>query len=136
MLPRQKKALAIGAAASLGVAAWLTFSALPEGGLSYYVTPSKVGAGEAAQGGNLRVGGMVKPGSLDRAAPPEKPHLILRDESAELPVRVSGALPEMLREGQMAVAEGRVESGKLLAHRIIPLFEDPLQTQKAAPANR
>jgi cytochrome c-type biogenesis protein CcmE len=135
MLPRQKAALAIGAVVSLGVAAWLTFSALPEG-LSYYVTPAKVGAGETAQGGNLRVGGMIKPGTLDRAAPPEKPHLILRDEQAEVPVRISGPLPEMLREGQMAVAEGRIESGTLLAHRIIPLFEDPLQSSKPSSVGR
>ncbi len=76
----------------------------------------------------MRVGGTVKPGSLNRGATGETPHLILQDEQGELAVRVTGPLPEMLREGQTAVAEGRIEARTLVAHRVIPLFDDPLKT--------
>jgi cytochrome c-type biogenesis protein CcmE len=42
-------------------------------------------------------------------------------------VEFDGTLPALLREGQEAVAFGRLQSGVLRAERVIPKFDDPLK---------
>lgn len=123
---RHKKLLAIGTLISLVIAGLLLWLAAPE--MSYYSTPSKVDGGRTAPGERMRVGGTVKPGSLQAGDRPAR--LILTDGQTDLPVQVSSPLPAMLREGQEAVAEGRLVEGILQAERVFPRFDDPLKGVK------
>ena len=128
MQGRQKKWLAIGSLVSLACAGILLWMAAPE--ISYYETPAKVGAGGTAASGLIRVGGTVKPGSLQPKTPTAPASLILTDSQRDLPVTLAGELPALLREGQEAVAEGRLVDGKLEAGRVFPRFDDPLKGVK------
>lgn len=125
MEARQRKRLAIGTLVSLGLAGLLLWAAAPE--MSYYATPSEVGAGGTPVGAILRVGGTVKPGSLQPASAGRPAALVLTDGAKELHVEFSEPLPALLREGQEAVAEGRLANGILQASRIFPRFDDPLK---------
>ena len=127
-MDRNTRWLAAGAAAVLAVAAVLVFG--PDREMSYFVTPSKVGAGELPPDAQLRVGGRVKAGSLRAAAPGVPARLILSDGVGELPVEVDGPLPAVLREGDEAVAFGRLRDGVLRAERVIPKFDDPLKNTR------
>lgn len=120
--------LAVGAAASLALAAWLIFGTTRE--MSYFVTPTKVGAGETAPGAVIRVGGIVKPGSLRPQAAGTPARLIITDGVQDLAVEFAGELPMMLREGQEAVARGRLHDGVLRADQVIPRFDDPLKNTR------
>lgn len=123
---RQKLGLAAGTILSLGVAGVLIVNAVP-GGPSYYATVSEVGAGKTAGQTFVRVGGTVKKGSLRQRTEHSPATLILADGTAELAVRTTNILPALLREGDDAVAEGRLEGGILIATSIIPRFDDPLK---------
>lgn len=125
MQGRNKKLLAIGTLVSLGLAGVLLWTASPE--MSYYATPSKVGSGGTAPGELLRVGGTVKPGSLRPSSAAAPAVIVLTDGVTDLAVELSGELPAMLREGQEAVAEGRLVNGVLQAIRVFPRFDDPLK---------
>ena len=129
MFPKQhKKLLAIGTLGSLAAAGAFLWLASPE--MSYYSTPSKVDSGKTPSGELIRVGGTVKPGSVQTVGSPAAAQLILTDGQTDLPVHSATPLPAMLREGQEAVAEGRLVNGILQAERVIPRFDDPLKGVK------
>jgi cytochrome c-type biogenesis protein CcmE len=125
-MSRQQQLLLAGSLLSLGLAAWLLFGTTPRN-MSYFLTPTEVGAGKAATQVTVRVGGTVKAGSLRPASPAAPASLVLSDGGGELAVRLRGPLPALLREGSEAVAEGRIENGVLMADSIIPRFDDPLK---------
>lgn len=127
-MDRNTKWLAGGAAVALLVAGGLIFG--PERDMSYFVPPSKVGAGGTASDTPLRVGGIVKPGSLRPRSPGAPAGLVLSDGAGEIAVEFDGTLPALLREGQEAVAFGRMQAGVLRAESVIPKFDDPLKNTR------
>ena len=123
---KHRKLLAIGTLVSLVGAGTFLWLAQPE--MSYYSSPSKVDVGKTLPNELIRVGGTVKPGSLQAAAGSAR--LILTDGQTDLPVLSANPLPAMLREGLEAVAEGRLVNGTLQAERVFPRFDDPLKGVK------
>lgn len=78
----------------------------------YFVTPTELEArGAAATGRALRLGGQVKPGSVEWDAESHDLRFVLRDDSAEVAVHASGAPPAMFQEGIGVVVEGRYGPG-------------------------
>ena len=109
--PRRRRwgvllAVAIVAAAL----AWLAFSGIGSA-LVYYKTPSELQAlGTAGIGVSLRLGGLVKPGSL--ACAEGDATFLLTDGRVEVPVRGAPDAPALLcpREGIGVVVEGRLST--------------------------
>lgn len=125
MQARHKKALALGTLVSLVLAGVLLWTASPE--MSYYDTISKVDVGGTPPTELIRVGGTVKPGSLRPLAASSPAALVLTDGAKDIAVELHAELPALLREGQEAVAEGRLVKGVLQATRVFPRFDDPLK---------
>lgn len=74
----------------------------------YFLTPSELQArGAAAYDQPLRLGGQVKPGSVEWEAESRDLRFVLQDEEAEVPVHSTGAPPAMFKEGMGVVVEGR-----------------------------
>lgn len=88
--------------------AWLALSSVGNA-LVYYRTPSEVAELEDASAQVLRIGGLVKEGSVQREAPGEDYELrfVLTDGEAEVPVVTTNAPTASFREGTGAVVEGR-----------------------------
>jgi cytochrome c-type biogenesis protein CcmE len=124
----RKVALAVGGVISLAAAGGLVWNSL-QGDLSYFYTPSQVVAGAAPANAPLRVGGTVKPGSLRPRTAEAPATLRLADAGQEVLIEHAGEWPALLREGQEAVAYGRLVDGRLLADRLIPRFDDPLKNR-------
>lgn len=86
-------------------AAWLVFAAL-ERNVSYFYTPSEAAAANLAPETRIRLGGMVEVGSLV-----EGPGLEIRfrvtDGAQSVPVSYTGLRPDLFREGQGVIAQGR-----------------------------
>lgn len=109
LLPRSRKArgrlLAIAViapvlAGSVALALW----GLREG-VSFFYTPSQAAEARVAPGRVVRVGGLVRPGSLSKAGG-ELVTFVVTDQIASVPVRYRGDLPDLFREGQGVVAQG------------------------------
>ena len=113
-MTRKQRRLTIicGSLAVLAVAAVLVLNAMRDS-IVFFSTPSMVAEKHIAAGRRFRLGGLVQPGSLVHAD-----NLAVTfevgDGSAALPVSYKGILPDLFREGQGVVAEGKLESGGTL----------------------
>lgn len=97
--------VAVGA---LAVAALLVLFALRDNVVFFY-TPSEVAEKSVQAGSRLRLGGLVKKGSVERGKD-QAVTFIVTDASREIKVRYKGLLPDLFREGQGVVTEGVLES--------------------------
>lgn len=75
---------------------------------SYFYTPADVEAKGVEPGRAIRLGGMVRRGSIQTAADGVTIDFIVEDQTASVPVRFSGITPDLFVEGSGVVAEGRM----------------------------
>jgi cytochrome c-type biogenesis protein CcmE len=89
-------------------------------GLNVFITPTEISEGKAEGVQNIRIGGMVKMGSLKRDSL-EGTHIefITTDFNADVPVSYDGVLPDLFREGQGVVAEGYIDDSGVFQARTI-----------------
>ncbi|MEX2367569.1 MAG: cytochrome c maturation protein CcmE [Pseudohongiellaceae bacterium] len=107
MLAHRKQRLGIVLFIVLGsaLAVGLMLYALNQG-INVFYTPTEVADGIVPQGQNIRIGGMVKEGSLDKLGEGTTIHFLTTDYNADVAVFYTGVLPDLFREGQGVVAEG------------------------------
>jgi len=110
MTRKQRRLVLIGS--SLGVlalAAALVLSALKDS-IVFFNSPTDVVEKHIAPGTRIRLGGLVKPGTMQRG---EKLAVSFEvtDGNRAIAVNYQGILPDLFREGQGVIAEGTVEPG-------------------------
>ena len=76
--------------------------------LVYYWTPTELIAAADAKEATVRLGGMVKPGTLDWDRDNQQARFTITDGDHEVPVHCTGNPPQMFREGIGAVVEGKL----------------------------
>ncbi|MEZ5491664.1 MAG: cytochrome c maturation protein CcmE [Gammaproteobacteria bacterium] len=126
MKPHRQKRLAIilFIAAGLSVGIGLTLYALRQN-LNMFFTPTEVAAGEIPAGREIRIGGMVKEGSVVHAADSLEVRFIATDYASDVSIHYEGILPDLFREGQGIVVEGQVDqSGILQASRVLAKHDE------------
>jgi cytochrome c-type biogenesis protein CcmE len=74
--------------------------------LVFFRTPSEIAERGEAPGARLRLGGLVKQGSITHEGMTVR--FVVTDNKADLPVSYEGLLPDLFREGQGVVTEGAV----------------------------
>jgi cytochrome c-type biogenesis protein CcmE len=133
MTPKQTRMAAIGAGlAFLLVAAGLALSAL-EDNIVFFRSPSELVENPATPGQVLRVGGLVKQGSVDREG--LETEFLVTDLAQEVKVYYSGMLPDLFREGQGVVAEGRFnERGLFVADTVLAKHDETYMPPEVADA--
>jgi len=114
MTRKQRRLTLIGGSlAVLGIAAALVLFALKDS-IVFFNSPSDIVEKQIAPGSRIRVGGLVEPGSLKKGD-----NLLVKftvtDGAHQVAVRYTGIVPDLFREGQGVVAEGRLEPGGSLA---------------------
>ncbi len=136
MKPRTKRlAIIFGGLASIGVATALVLNAL-NSNVAFFFTPTQVEAGEAPKARDFRVGGLVKPGSLERQQMTVR--FVITDTARDMTVRYTGILPDLFKEGKGAVAQGRLdERGDFVASEVLAKHDEnymPPEAQHAVDA--
>ena len=86
---------------------------------AYFVTPSDIAAGKAAPDKAMRLGGMVVKGSLKRDPDGLTVRFMVSDTRAETPVVFRGITPDLFKEGNGVVAEGRLQPDGLFVAELI-----------------
>src|SRR5215467_13875498 len=114
MTRKQRRLVLIGTSLGvLAIAAALVLGALRDS-IVFFNSPTDVVEKRQAPGTRLRIGGLVKPGSVERGD-----NLLVRfavtDGKTDIPVRYQGIVPDLFREGQGVVAEGKIEAGGTFA---------------------
>ena len=106
-----KKAWVIGGGVILAVFGWLLFGGLRENAV-FFLTPQELLAkGDEGVGVPVRLGGMVKTGSVRWDAQSLDLRFIVTDYAREMPVHATGAPPQMFRDSMGVIVEGRVGAG-------------------------
>lgn len=77
--------------------------------VTYFFSPAEIVEKNVQPGSRLRVGGLVKDGSV-RKEPGQKVVFAVTDTTRDLTVTYVGLLPDLFREGQGVIAEGVLES--------------------------
>ena len=77
--------------------------------INLFYPPSKIAAGDVPQNRNIRGGGCVKPGSVNRAKDSLDISFTLTDGKFDVPVVFSGILPDLFAEGEAAVVNGKID---------------------------
>jgi cytochrome c-type biogenesis protein CcmE len=114
MTRKQRRLTLIGASlAVLAIAAALVLGAL-RNSIVFFNSPTDVAEKRILLGTRMRIGGLVKPGSLQRGDNLQVSFAVT-DGNADIEVRYQGIVPDLFREGQGVVAEGKLESGGVLA---------------------
>jgi cytochrome c-type biogenesis protein CcmE len=130
----QRLYLVIGAMVALGGAGALAFSTLGDKA-TYFYAPSDL-AGKAPPLEAIRLGGMVEKGSLVKRG--ETVTFIVTDNNRTLPVSYTGILPDLFREGQGVIAEGKINpaSGVFTAETILAKHDEKYMPPEVAGAMR
>ena len=133
MTPKQTRMAAIAAGlAFLLVAAGLALTAL-EDNIVFFRSPSELVEKPAIPGEVLRVGGLVKLGSVERAG--LEAEFLVTDLAHDIPVSYEGMLPDLFREGRGVVAEGRFnERGLFIADTVLAKHDETYMPPEVADA--
>jgi cytochrome c-type biogenesis protein CcmE len=110
MTRKQRRLILIGSSLGvLAIAAALVLSALRDS-IVFFNSPTDIVEKKPSAGTRMRVGGLVKPGTLQRGD-----NLQIRfdvtDGNKDVVVRYQGIVPDLFREGQGVVAEGKLDGG-------------------------
>jgi cytochrome c-type biogenesis protein CcmE len=134
MTRKQRRLVLIGA--SLGVlalAVGLVLSALRQS-IVFFNSPSDIVERHVAAGERIRVGGLVKPGSIKRG---EALHISFEvtDGKSDIPVAYQGLVPDLFREGQGVVVEGRLATdGIFQADTVLAKHDERYMPREVADA--
>lgn len=135
MTPRQRRvSLVVGILVGVSIAGALALSAFRDN-VMFFFDPTQVAAGEAPIDKRFRLGGMVRPGSVDREAGSLELSFVVTDFQRDVPVRYSGVVPDLFRENQGVVAHGRLgEDGIFVADEILAKHDENYMPPEVARA--
>ena len=134
MTRRQRRLILIGS--SLGVlalAAVLVLSALKDS-IVFFNSPTDVIEKNVQPGTRIRLGGLVKPGTVERGE-----QLAVRFEVTDgnrvIAVAYQGVLPDLFREGQGVIAEGAMQvGGTFKADSVLAKHDEKYMPREVADA--
>jgi len=135
MKPRHKRlvAVVVGVVA-LAVSAALVLNAF-RSNLVFFFSPSEVAENKAPIGRTFRLGGLVESGSLKRAADGLTVSFVVTDTAKSIPVRYTGILPDLFKEGKGVVAQGRLGAdGVFTAAEVLAKHDENYMAPEAAEA--
>lgn len=105
----QRLVLGLAAVGALIVSALVAMPALREGA-AYFYAPADLAAANVRPGTPIRLGGLVEEGSVSKG--PDGVTLIFRvtDRLETVAVNYRGLVPDLFREGQGVIADGRLRA--------------------------
>ncbi len=109
----------------------LILSALNDN-IVFFLSPGEIAAKSLQPNQRLRLGGMVEAGSVKREG--QKIIFTVTDGKKKLKVEFKGALPDLFREGQGVVAEGRLQGDLFLADMVLARHDETYMPRDVADA--
>lgn len=126
MTPARKKRLFLISLMVAGVAVGvgLALKSLDEN-IMFFFTPTEVRAGKAPGNKLFRMGGMVVNGSVSRPGDGLTVQFDLTDNERQVTVKYAGILPDLFREGQGIIANGKLnDDGEFVAQEVLAKHDE------------
>ncbi len=136
MKPARKKRLLLIVLMVTGIAIGIGFALQSlNQNIMFFFTPTEVAEGKAPQGRLFRMGGMVVTGSVRRPGEGLTVHFDLTDNANKVTVMYTGILPDLFREGQGIIANGRMgEDGAFVAQEVLAKHDENYMPPEVAEA--
>ena len=134
MTRKQRRGVLIGVGvAVLTLAVGLVLFALRDS-IVFFHTPSDLAERPITAGQRFRLGGLVAGGSLKRGEG-TKVQFIVTDTLKTVPVAYEGVLPDLFKEGQGVVAEGKLSpEGTFVADSVLAKHDENYMPPEVAKA--
>jgi len=135
MTPRRKRLLfAVAGLAALGLATAFVLNAF-KSNMVFFFSPSDVAAGKPPADRAFRLGGMVEKGSVERVGDGLTVQFVVTDFAQSLPVKFTGILPDLFKEGTGVVAQGRLgQDGTFVASEVLAKHDETYMPPEVADA--
>jgi len=132
---RKQKLILVGLmVAAVAIAAGFILSAFNKN-IQLFFSPSQVAAGEVPDGAEFKVGGLVAANSVKRIGDGLTVEFALTDNGETIPVRYTGILPDLFREGQGTVSVGKLDSdGVFVAKKVLAKHDENYMPPEVADA--
>ena len=126
---RQRLILLLLALLGIGLAVGLALYALRQN-VNLYYTPAQVVSGKVPMQRLFRMGGMVQRGSVHYDKKKLGVRFVLSDGRHHVSVSYRGILPDLFREGQGIVAQGKLDSeGRFVASEVLAKHDEKYMPQ-------
>ncbi len=134
MTPKRRRlSIVVIGLVMLGTAAALVLTAF-EDNLVFFFSPTDLKAKAIAPEQRIRVGGLVEEGSIEKSADGLVVNFRVTDLQNVVPVTFNGVLPDLFREGQGVVAEGRFIQGTFKASEVLAKHDETYMPKEVADA--
>lgn len=118
----------------LGIATTLILQAF-NSNIVFFFSPSDVHAGEVTKDREFRLGGLVGEGSIKREGDGLTVYFEVTDNAKTVPVRYVGLLPDLFKEGQGVVTQGRLNvDGLFVASEVLAKHDETYMPPEVAEA--
>ncbi|MEE9318880.1 MAG: cytochrome c maturation protein CcmE [Granulosicoccus sp.] len=136
MTPRRRQRLILVTLMLCGVGAAVAFGLTAfKQNIMLFHSPTDIVAGSVEAGRQFRLGGMVVDGSVSRSSEDLAVSFMLTDTGETVPVRFSGILPDLFREGQGIVAMGQLNTeGVFVASEVLAKHDENYMPPEVADA--
>ncbi len=128
----QRIRLLAGGAVGMAAAAVLVAVSFDDT-IAFFKSPSELVAEPPSPSQRLRIGGLVAEGSVIRGEG-ETVSFDVTDGAATVTVSYTGVLPDLFREGQGIVAEGRLAEGTFRAEEVLAKHDENYMPREVADA--
>ena len=120
--------------AGVGVVSALVLSAL-QSNINLFFSPSDVIGQQAPADRTFRLGGLVEVGSVQREEDSVRVHFRVTDNVETVPVVYAGILPDLFREGEGVVAQGKLGTdGVFQAAEVLAKHDETYMPPEVAEA--
>lgn len=135
MTRKRRRLLVLGVALGLlGASTALVLSAFQDS-LVFFYSPSDVLAKGPPGDRSFRLGGLVEPASVARSADGRQVTFRVTDGANAIAVAYRGILPDLFREGQGVVTEGRMlADGRFEAREVLAKHDETYMPREVADA--
>lgn len=125
--------IVLGGLALLGVTTALVLAAFSDN-LVFFYSPTDILAKHVPDGRYIRIGGLVAMGSVKHLADGRTIDFRITDGKTAIPVIYKGVVPDLFREGQGVVAEGRIEHGTFDAATVLAKHDEKYMPREVVNA--
>jgi len=130
---RRRLYVVLGGLLLLGAVSALVLSAISDN-LVFFYSPSDLQTKNVPDGRSIRIGGLVEAGSVKRETDGRTLDFRVTDGSHAVSVVYKGDVPDLFREGQGVVAEGKLDRGTFRAASVLAKHDENYMPREVVDA--